>query len=128
MRIGYFLILFLPVGVTAVRAQSTDSLPPDVTAAMIEEGRKLFGGAAICASCHGKDAKGVPGIGPDLTDDEWLHSDGSFEALIRQINEGVPSDKSMTGVMMPPQGGTNLTDAQVRAVAAYVWSLRKQSN
>jgi hypothetical protein len=25
--------------------------------------------------------------------------------------------------MMPPRGGAALTDAQVRAVAAYVWSL-----
>jgi len=124
MRTGFLLIPFLIGVAPAARAQSADSLPPDVTAAMVEEGRRLFGGAAICAACHGKDAKGVRGIGPDLTDDEWLHSDGSYDALIRQIAEGVPSDKSMTGVMMPPRGGTNLTEIQVRAVAAYVWSLR----
>jgi mono/diheme cytochrome c family protein len=126
MRTGFLLITVMAGVAPAGHAQSADSLPPGVTAGMVEEGRRLFGGAAICASCHGKDAKGVRGIGPDLTDDEWLHSDGTYEALVRQITEGVPSDESETGVMMPPKGGTNLTEAQVRAVAAYVWSLRNR--
>lgn len=118
MRTGFLLISFVLVGPSVARAQSADSLPPGVTDTMIEEGRRLFRGPAICGSCHGQDAKGLPGIGPDLTDDEWLHSDGTYEALIRQITEGVPSDKSTSGVMMPPKGGTNLSEAQVRAVAA----------
>lgn len=126
MRTGLLLVPFLIVAPPAATAQSGDSLPEGVTPAQIDEGRRLFGGAAICASCHGRDATGVPGIGPDLTDDEWLHSDGSFKALVRQITDGVPSDESSTGVMMPPKGGTNLTEAQVRAVAAYVWSLTRR--
>jgi cbb3-type cytochrome c oxidase subunit III len=90
---------------------------------MVEEGTKLFSGAGICFACHGADAKGVQGMGANLTDDKWLHSDGSFEAIVRQILQGVPADKSTTGVAMPAKGGSQLTEAQVRAVAAYVWSL-----
>jgi mono/diheme cytochrome c family protein len=29
------------------------------------------------------------------------------------------------GAMMPPKGGSQITEAQVHAVAAYVWSLRE---
>lgn len=106
-------------------AQGADSLPPGVTAESIAEGKKLFAGAGLCAACHGPAAKGTPGLGPNLTDAEWLHSDGSFEALVAQITAGVPSNKSKSGVAMPPKGGAALSDAQVRAVAAYVWSLSR---
>jgi mono/diheme cytochrome c family protein len=106
-------------------AQGTDSLPPGVTTETIAEGRKVFGGVGLCTACHGPAAKGTPGLGPNLTDAEWLHSDGSFEALVAQITAGVPSNKSKSGVAMPPKGGAALSDAQVRAVAAYVWSLSR---
>ena len=103
-------------------AQVPDSLPEGVTAQMIETGAALYGGAGLCAVCHGANGEGS--IGPDLTDDEWVHSDGSYDDIVRQILEGVPADKSKSGVPMPPKGGASLTDEQVRAVAAYVWSLR----
>jgi len=108
---------------TPVFAQVPDSLPAGVTAAMIEQGKKLFHGQAICATCHGQDAKGLPGLGVNLTDKEWLHSDGSYDAIVKQIETGVPAGESKSGIVMPPKGGSGITDAQVRAVAAYVWSL-----
>jgi mono/diheme cytochrome c family protein len=113
-------LLALP---SALLAQSSDSLPPGVTPAMVGDGQKLFTGAGICSACHGADAKGVAGMGANLTDAKWLHSDGSYDAIVRQILQGVTADKSTTGVAMPPKGGSQLTEAQVRAVAAYVWSL-----
>ena len=100
----------------------SDLLPEGVTARMIETGAALYGGAGLCAVCHGANGEGS--IGPDLADDEWVHSDGSYDAIVHQILEGVPADKSESGVPMPPKGGATLTDEQVRAVAAYVWSLR----
>ncbi len=106
-------------------AQGTDSLPPGATAGMVAEGKKVFAGAGLCAACHGPAARGTPGLGPNLTDAEWLHSDGSFEALVAMITTGVPSSKSKSGVAMPPKGGSALSDAQVRAVAAYVWTLSR---
>jgi mono/diheme cytochrome c family protein len=107
----------------ALLGQTTDSLPPGVTPAMVGEGQKLFAGAGICGACHGPDGKGVQGLGANLTDTKWLHSDGSYDAIVRQILQGVTADKSSTGVAMPPKGGSQLTEAQVRAVAAYVWTL-----
>lgn len=117
--LGIVALIALPV---TGSAQVPDSLPEDVTAQMIETGAALYGGAGLCAVCHGANGEGS--IGPDLTDDEWVHGDGSYDDIVHQILEGVPADKSKSGVPMPPKGGASLTDEQVRAVAAYVWSLR----
>lgn len=106
-------------------AQTMASLPEGVTQAMVDEGKTLFGGAGICYTCHGQTGGGVQGLGPNLGDAEWLHSDGAYEAIVNQINQGVTAAESKTGTVMPPKGGAvNLTDAQVRAIAAYVYSLR----
>ncbi len=106
----------------AAAQQQPDSLPEGVTLDMVSEGKILYNGLGICAVCHGPDAKG--GISVDLTDDEWLRSDGSFEAIVKQILTGTPLEESTSGIPMLPKGGSGLTEEQVRAVAAYVWSLR----
>ncbi len=107
----------------AAAQQQPDSLPEGVTLEMVSEGKILYNGLGICAVCHGPDAKGA--TAPDLTDDEWLHSDGSFEAIVKQILTGVPLEESTSGMPMLPKGGSGLTEQQVQAVAAYVWSLRE---
>lgn len=116
--VASLLALALPAA-----AQQADSLPAGVTSAMVAEGKKLFAGTGLCAACHGPEGKGVPGLGASLADRRWAHSDGSFDAIVKQVLEGVPADKSTTGVAMPPKGGSQLSDEQVRAVAAYVWTL-----
>lgn len=70
--------------------------------------------AQMCASCHGPDGGGV--IGPNLTDDAWLH-DESAMAVYTVVNEGVLA-KGM------PAWGTMLSPEQVEAVVAYVLTLR----
>jgi len=105
--------------VPAAKAQ----LPEGVTQQMIDQGKTIFNGAGICMACHGGDAKGVPNLGADLTDEEWNHGDGSFEAILKIIQEGVSSEESSSGSVMPPKGGSQIDDEQLRAVAAYVWSL-----
>jgi mono/diheme cytochrome c family protein len=100
-------------------------LPDGVTEAMVEEGKGIYHGAGICMSCHGPDGAGIPNLGANLTDSEWLHSDGSYEAIVATIMKGVTAQESTSGVPMPAKGGTAITDDQVRAVAAYVWTLSK---
>ena len=92
---------------------------------MVETGRGLYHGQGICMSCHGQNGRGIRNLGPDLGDAEWLHGDGSFPYLVERILAGVPADSSRSGVPMPPRGGSRLSDEQVRAVAAYVWTLRR---
>jgi mono/diheme cytochrome c family protein len=107
--------------VTAVaRAQE---LPEGVTNGMIEEGGTIFRGAGLCHACHGQQGKGIPNLGADLSDDDWIHSDGSLDGIITTIKNGVSGDKSTVGTTMPPKGGSAISDEQIKAVAAYVWSL-----
>ncbi len=110
-------------------AEPTDAMPQDlpegVTPAMVEEGKGIYNGAGICMSCHGATGEGIPNLGANLTDDEWLHVDGSYEQLVENIMTGVTAQESSSGVPMPAKGGTAITDDQVKAVAAYVWTLSK---
>jgi mono/diheme cytochrome c family protein len=101
--------------------QAAPQFPEGVTPARIAEGGKLFKGQGICFACHGPDGKGA--TGPDLSDTLWLHSTGTFAEIVQQIVAGVPQNRSKSGVMMPPRGGGQLSDEQLKAVAAYVWSL-----
>ncbi len=106
----------------AVTAASTER-PAAITDALVQEGAQIYAGAGICAACHGPNGEGS--IGPDLTDAEWLIGNGDFEQLVDQILKGVSAAEATNelGAIMPPKGGGGITDAQVTAVAAYVWTM-----
>jgi mono/diheme cytochrome c family protein len=88
---------------------------------MVAKGDALFHGSANCYACHGSKAEGL--VGPNLTDAEWLHSKGTYDDIVAQIKKGVPKEESKSGIVMPPKGGADLSDDDVKAVAAYVYSL-----
>ncbi|MFQ5690451.1 MAG: c-type cytochrome [Gemmatimonadota bacterium] len=126
MRAPGWPLLLVPLAVwggVAGEGSGVQELPDGVTAAWVARGDTVFHGAGFCFTCHGADAKGIPGLGSDLTDARWRHGDGSYGALRTVIAAGVPAERSGSGVPMPPRGGARLTDAQVGAVAAYVWVL-----
>ena len=89
--------------------------------ALIAEGDKIFHGAGNCYACHGTNAQGL--VGPNLTDAEWIHSKGTYEDIVAQVTKGVPKEESKSGIVMPPRGGSTISDDEVKAVAAYVYSL-----
>ncbi len=110
----------------AGRRPAVDRLPlaPGVTRAQLALGDRIFHGEAsggTCSGCHAADARGSD-LGPDLRRGRWLWGDGSLAALERTIAAGVAKPKQMMGVM-PPRGGAALSDADVAAVAAYVWAI-----
>jgi len=80
------------------------------------EARKKGAGVYLskCAACHG--AKGEGGIGPNLTDDFWIHG-GKLTAVVKTIANGI-SDKGM-----PPWGPVISTE-EIQAVAAHIRGLR----
>lgn len=95
-----------------------------ITPQMLALGDSLYHGligATSCQACHGPDGKGGV-VAPDLTDTTWLHSDGSFESIYKQVETGVTAPKQYTSVM-PPFGGAPLTPEKHLAVSAYVYSL-----
>lgn len=88
-------------------------------------GEELF--SITCAPCHGPDAKGVEGLGKDLTTSEFA-IDSSDADLLAFIIEGRPADdpENTTAIEMPPRGGNpNLTDAQLSSIITYVRTLEE---
>ena len=114
-------LVALGLALAAPRAASAQALPAGVTQAMVDQGKTLFHGPALCANCHGQGGTGS-GIAPNLTDATWLHSDGSYDAIVKQITTGVPQPKESM-IPMLPKGGSGITDEQIKVVAAYVYSL-----
>jgi glucose/arabinose dehydrogenase/mono/diheme cytochrome c family protein len=81
------------------------------------------GATTTCVGCHGANGTGTA-LGPDLTDQQWLWSDGSVAGIAKSISDGVSQPRNYRNPM-PAMGGAQLTNEQVSAIAAYVWSLNK---
>jgi cytochrome c oxidase cbb3-type subunit 3 len=81
-------------------------------AATLASGKEAFG--TTCSACHATTGGG--GIGPNLTAAAWLHGGAPLD-VYRSVREGW-TDKGM------PAWGPQLGEARVRAVAAYVLTLR----
>jgi glucose/arabinose dehydrogenase/mono/diheme cytochrome c family protein len=99
-------------------------IPAGATKQMLALGDRIYhgqAGDATCTGCHGANGTGTA-LGPDLTDAQWLWSDGSFAAIADTITSGVPEPKEYRSPM-PPMGGAELSSTQVSALAAYIWAL-----
>jgi len=115
----------LAVTEVASRVLESQGGDPPPSPAVLALGDSVFHGKAgggLCYVCHGPAGKGVQGLGPNLTDKEWLNGDGSPAFIAKVIEEGVPKPKK-SAAPMPPRGGGQLTEVQIKAAAAYVHSL-----
>lgn len=76
--------------------------------ALIKEGGVIF--TEKCTACHAADGGG--GVGPNLTDDYWLHG-GDIKEVFKVIKYGVP-EKGMISweKQLPPQ--------EMQKVASYI--------
>jgi cbb3-type cytochrome c oxidase subunit III len=119
-RLGLLVAALALLGAGQAVAQEK-AAPAGVTPAAIAQGDSIFHKDGMCYACHGSNAQGA--VGPNLTDAEWLHGDGSYDMIVATVTSGVPADKAKKGIAMPPKGGSSITDEQVKAVAAYVYSL-----
>ena len=105
-----------------VAQEGVNQRPEEVTDSAIAVGRALFRGAANCSVCHGEDGRGSE-VGPDLTDRTWLHGDGSYGMISKLVLHGLTRYESTDGQPMPMRGWAPIDDDEIRAVAAYVWSI-----
>jgi cytochrome c oxidase cbb3-type subunit 3 len=78
---------------------------------MMNGGEKIF--QAKCATCHGMFGEG--GIGPNLTDDYWLHG-GQLMDVYRTVREGVPAKGMLAWERQ-------LRPAELMAVSSYVGTM-----
>jgi mono/diheme cytochrome c family protein len=98
------------------------TLPDGVTQQTVEEGRIIFHGSGGCLRCHGQNGSGTF-LAPALNDEKRIHlQTASYQEIVELVRSGVAQPRrSMT--VMPPLGGAPLADQQLRAVAAYVFSI-----
>ena len=81
----------------------------------LAKGQAVFESATHpCVACHRPDLGGL--VGPDLTDDRWLHG-CSIGDVVAAIKTGFP----LQG-MLPYGGGSPLSDEQTLQVASYILS------
>jgi cytochrome c oxidase cbb3-type subunit III len=78
----------------------------------IDAGKKIY--TSSCSPCHAADGGGV--VGPNLTDDYWLHG-GSVKDVFKTIKYGVPEKG------MQPWKGT-FTPVQIAQLTSYIKSIR----
>jgi cytochrome c oxidase cbb3-type subunit 3 len=75
-------------------------------------GKQTF--ANLCAPCHAADGGGL--VGPNLTDDYWIHG-SKFADNLTTIWNGVPAKGMVTWK-------NALRSDQIYAVASYIYTLR----
>ncbi len=92
----------------------------------VKEGKAIFD--RICATCHGKDANGLPKLGKGLRNNEFTKSQSDAE-LVTFMKTGRPATHPLntTGVDMPPKGGDpTITDQDLQNVVAFLRTLSPQ--
>lgn len=86
----------------------------------IAKGKELYIKPGACATCHAENGSaivnGAPGIGPNLTDDYWLHK-GDIKAIFYSIKYGWP-EKGMKSWK------DDYSPIQIAQIASYVKSLQ----
>jgi cytochrome c oxidase cbb3-type subunit 3 len=91
---------------------SIATLQPSSEAAVLENGRQTY--AKLCAPCHRADGGGL--VGPNLTDDYWIHG-SNYCDTVKVIWNGVPAKGMITWK-------TVLKPEQIVDVASYIYTLR----
>ncbi|RYD74346.1 MAG: c-type cytochrome [Sphingobacteriales bacterium] len=94
------------------RAIELAEKPPFTDNANLAIGQTIF--TTNCVACHGDKGQGT--IGPNLTDEYWLHG-GEYKSIFKTIFNGVP-EKGMLSWKK------SLRPDELRAVASYVNTLR----
>jgi cytochrome c oxidase cbb3-type subunit III len=78
----------------------------------IKEGKKMF--TQNCVACHAADGGG--GVGPNLTDEFWLHG-GNVKSVFHTISEGV-AEKGMISWKK------SINPLQIQQITSYIFTLK----
>jgi len=115
----------LSKGVEALGGSAT--MNPEELAAAATRGAEAYI-LGQCAKCHQQTGRGGA-RGPDLTDAQWLHCDGTVEGIRKVLVTGVPQNKLKDANRpFPMNSATDLVtdDQQLTDLAAYVRSLSRK--
>ncbi|MCE1190134.1 MAG: c-type cytochrome [Ignavibacteria bacterium] len=94
------------------------ALVNEKTVTLLTDQAAIFSGGEIfkknCAACHGFKGEGL--VGPNLTDNYWIHG-GGIKNVFRTVSNGVPDKGMLTWK-------TQLKPKEIQEVASYVISLQ----
>jgi mono/diheme cytochrome c family protein len=107
-----------------LRAQATEAKPSQVTDSAIAAGKELFHGVGACNQCHGDNGIGTDD-GPALVQGPWKLGDGSYPSLVHITNHAGVGAVGRSDDPRAMRGPILLDSAQVRQVAAYIWSISR---
>lgn len=103
--------------VAYIRGLSDETLRKQTPPKQVEAGNELF--AKQCATCHGKDARGMTTVGaPDLTDRVWIYG-GDLQSVFTSVWNG------RQGYM--PAWETRLSEVERKILVLYLLDLRTQN-
>ena len=128
-----YLIAMVVLAVVLVAAcggeePKAESAAPAAAAALVGDaanGGKIF--STACVACHGPEAKGVTGLGKDLTTSEWVGQQSDAQ-LVEFIKKGRDAGDPLntTGVAMPPKGGNPaMSEQEIADIVAFVRSIHQ---
>jgi mono/diheme cytochrome c family protein len=115
-----------PAEAAAAPAQAAaDAQPVAAAAGNADHGKQIY--SQICIACHGPEAKGVQGLGKDLTTSTFVaeRNDADMVAFLKVGRD--PGDPlNTTGVAMPPKGGNPaLSDQDLLDIVAFVRTIHQ---
>jgi disulfide bond formation protein DsbB len=100
--------------------------PVAAAAGDVANGQKVY--SLLCIACHGPEAKGVQGLGKDLTTSTFVaeKTDAELVEFIK-VGRGPEDPLNTTGVAMPPKGGNPaLSDQEMADIVAFLRSIHQQ--
>jgi cytochrome c oxidase cbb3-type subunit III len=102
----------------AIAAERQENAVSEKTVVALSDAHELDEGKIVfiekCAVCHGQ--KGEGGVGPNMTDDYWLHG-GDIKSVFTTIKYGVP-DKGMISWK------EQLKPKEIQEVSSFILTLR----
>jgi len=107
-----------------LRMRDNTSTKPEDLPAAIARGADAYN-VGRCGKCHLASGRGGQ-RGPDLTDSQWLHCDGSVKGIRKVLVSGVPSNKlkdASRTLGMDPATDLIPDENQLTDLAIYVHSL-----
>jgi mono/diheme cytochrome c family protein len=98
-------------------------LPSGMTLDMIRAGDQLFHAKGGCFVCHGSEGQGMAAAGDAITNSlSYVQHD--WRQIDSLITAGLPDAYTRSPIAMPPRGArSDLTDAEIQRIAAYVWAI-----
>lgn len=119
-----------PAAAAPAAGGDTKAAAPAAPAAPVAKGDATKGQETFmstCVACHGPDAKGVKGLGKDMTTSKFIASKSDDE-LLAFVKTGRPINDPLntTGVLMPPKGGNPaMSDEDILNVIAFIRTVNK---